>query len=51
MPPRRGEPILPCYRAAFDALTAWVETGTAPSPSHLIRRPDTGDVVNSCSLR
>lgn len=49
--PQRLRPILPCYRAAFDALTAWVETGTAPAPSHLVRRPATGDVVNTCSLR
>jgi hypothetical protein len=43
-------PILPCYRAAFVALTQWVERRAAPPPSQLVRDPHSGDVVNQCSL-
>lgn len=48
--PDRLRPILPCYRSAFTALTAWVEDGTAPPADRTIRRPAGGDVVNSCAL-
>ncbi|MEV6423788.1 tannase/feruloyl esterase family alpha/beta hydrolase [Streptomyces sp. NPDC051662] len=48
--PDRLRPILPCYRSAFTALTAWVEDGTAPPADRTIRRPASGDVVNSCAL-
>jgi len=42
-------PILPCYRAAFEAMTAWVEKRTAPPPSGLV--PASGpDVANVCAL-
>ncbi|MFE2048168.1 tannase/feruloyl esterase family alpha/beta hydrolase [Streptomyces sp. NPDC059459] len=49
--PDRLRPILPCYRSAFDALTAWVEQGTPPPADRTVGRPADGDVVNSCSLR
>ena len=49
--PDRLRPILPCYRRAFDALTAWVEQGTPPPPSRTVPDPKAGDVVNECSLR
>ncbi|WP_441349160.1 tannase/feruloyl esterase family alpha/beta hydrolase [Streptomyces sp. NTH33] len=49
--PDRLRPTLPCYRTAFDALTAWVERGAAPPPSGTVSKPATGDVVNSCALR
>ncbi|MFD7288975.1 tannase/feruloyl esterase family alpha/beta hydrolase [Streptomyces sp. NPDC059863] len=49
--PDRLRPILPCYRSAFTALTAWVEDGTAPPADRTIRRPASGDVVNSCALK
>ncbi|MGZ3114163.1 tannase/feruloyl esterase family alpha/beta hydrolase [Streptomyces sp. H62] len=49
--PDRLRPILPCYRSAFDALTAWVERGTPPPADRTVGRPADGDVVNSCALR
>ncbi|MFG2888696.1 tannase/feruloyl esterase family alpha/beta hydrolase [Streptomyces sp. NPDC048248] len=48
--PDRLRPILPCYRAAFDALTAWVERGVRPPADHTIDRPAAGDVVNTCRV-
>ncbi|MFV0137396.1 tannase/feruloyl esterase family alpha/beta hydrolase [Streptomyces sp. HMX87] len=48
--PERLRPILPCYRASFDALVAWVEKGTAPPADHTVDRPAGGGVVNSCAL-
>ncbi|CAM5465012.1 Tannase/feruloyl esterase family alpha/beta hydrolase OS=Streptomyces fumanus OX=67302 GN=GCM10018772_67580 PE=3 SV=1 [Streptomyces fumanus] len=48
--PQRLRPILPCYRSAFDALTAWVERHTAPPADRVIGRPANGDVVGSCAL-
>ena len=47
-------PILPCARAAIDALAAWVERRIAPPPSHTIARPQgaTPDqLANQCSLQ
>jgi hypothetical protein len=49
--PDRLRPILPCYRDAFAALESWVDDGVPPPPSHLVSRPATGDVVNTCSVR
>jgi hypothetical protein len=46
----RLRPILPCYRAAFVAMTQWVERRTAPPPSQLVPDPHSGDVVNQCTL-
>ncbi|MCF1508507.1 tannase/feruloyl esterase family alpha/beta hydrolase [Streptomyces glomeratus] len=48
--PDRLRPILPCYRAAFDALTAWVERGERPPADRTVGRPAGGDVVDSCAL-
>ncbi|OAH10502.1 tannase/feruloyl esterase family alpha/beta hydrolase [Streptomyces jeddahensis] len=48
--PDRLRPILPCYRAAFGALTAWVEDGSVPPADRTIARPASGDVVNSCEI-
>ena len=50
--PDRLRPILPCYRAAFEALERWVEGGSPPgSPgTTFVRKPTDGDVVNTCSL-
>ncbi|GGN51053.1 hypothetical protein GCM10011579_006450 [Streptomyces albiflavescens] len=48
--PERLRPILPCYRSAFDALTAWVERGAQPPADHAVGRPASGDVVGSCAL-
>jgi Tannase and feruloyl esterase/3HB-oligomer hydrolase (3HBOH) len=49
--PDRLRPMLPCYRDAFTALTAWVERGAQPPASGTVPRPAAGDVVNSCALR
>jgi len=48
--PTQLRPILPCYRAALDAMVAWVEQGTPPPPSGVVAKPADGDVVNTCSL-
>ncbi|MEU6573506.1 tannase/feruloyl esterase family alpha/beta hydrolase [Streptomyces sp. NPDC046805] len=48
--PDRLRPILPCYRAAFDALVSWVERGTPPPADRTVGRPASGDVVDSCTL-
>ena len=48
-------PILPCHRAAFEELEEWVEKDNQPPPSKLVEKgrsaePETGDVVNHCSI-
>lgn len=48
--PDRLRPILPCYRAAFTAMTAWVEHSEEPPPSRTVPRPTSGDLVNTCAL-
>jgi hypothetical protein len=48
--PDRLRPMLPCYRAAFEALEAWVENAAEPPPSGVLPRPSTGDLANTCSL-
>jgi hypothetical protein len=45
--------MLPCVRAAIDALALWVERGISPPPSHTIPRPagaSASDLANLCSL-
>ena len=47
-------PMLPCVRAAIDALAGWVERGTAPPASHTIPRPQgatPAELANTCSLQ
>ncbi|MFC9094433.1 MULTISPECIES: tannase/feruloyl esterase family alpha/beta hydrolase [unclassified Streptomyces] len=48
--PDRLRPVLPCYRVAFDALTAWVDRGVRPPADRTVGRPANGDVVGSCAL-
>ncbi|KGN34835.1 3-hexulose-6-phosphate isomerase [Knoellia sinensis KCTC 19936] len=48
--PNQLRSTLPCARAGFDALTAWVEDGTAPPASTTVPRPASGDLVNTCTL-
>jgi fermentation-respiration switch protein FrsA (DUF1100 family) len=53
--PEHLRPMLPCFRAAFDALTAWVEDGQEPPPSATIPRPSGNGatdpaLLNSCSI-
>jgi hypothetical protein len=46
-------PMLPCVRAAIDALAGWVERGVQPPASHTIPRPQgatTTQLANVCSL-
>ena len=43
-------PILPCQRAAFEALEAWVEKGDKPPSSKLVEDPKVGDEANHCKL-
>jgi hypothetical protein len=48
--PTQLRPILPCYRAAFQALESWVEHKNAPPASRFVPKPASGDLVNTCSL-
>ncbi len=48
--PERLRPILPCYRAAFEALEDSVESGRPLPPGGFVPRPEGGDLVNECSL-
>jgi FMN phosphatase YigB (HAD superfamily) len=41
-------PMLPCYRAALEALEKWVEKGIDPPQSQTVPKPEGGDVVNCC---
>jgi len=48
-------PMLPCFRTAFDALTAWVEEGEQPPASADVPRPPGNGatdpaLLNTCSL-
>ena len=47
--PQELRPILPCYRAAFQRLTAWVTTGAEPPQSQTVARPASGDLANTCT--
>jgi hypothetical protein len=47
-------PMLPCVRAAVDALALWVEGGVQPPASRTIPRPQGAtpqQLANVCSLR
>ncbi|WP_443056140.1 hypothetical protein [Streptomyces sp. IBSBF 3136] len=48
--PDRLRPMLPCYRTAFTALTAWVERREEPPASGTVPRPRTGDLTVTGSL-
>ncbi|MDP9373777.1 MAG: tannase/feruloyl esterase family alpha/beta hydrolase, partial [Chloroflexota bacterium] len=50
--PDKLRPILPCYRAAFAALETWVESkgDRKPPESHVVPRPSSGDIANTCAL-
>jgi len=48
-------PMLPCFRTAFDALTAWVEEREQPPASADVPRPPGNGatdpaLLNTCSL-
>jgi pimeloyl-ACP methyl ester carboxylesterase len=43
-------PILPCHRDAFKALEAFVQQGVKPPDSGFVPKPETGAVVNHCSI-
>ena len=42
-------PLLPCHRAALDALVAWVERGVEPPASGPVQAED-GPAINTCTL-
>ena len=48
--PDRLRPLLPCARAAFTALTRWVEKGTQPPQDGYYARPESGDLLDTCDL-
>jgi hypothetical protein len=43
-------PILPCHRDAFRALEDFVQRGVKPPDSGYVPKPESGDVVNNCSI-
>jgi pimeloyl-ACP methyl ester carboxylesterase len=44
-------PLLPCYRAAFEALERWVETPERQAPpSGVFPKPVEGDLANTCTI-
>jgi hypothetical protein len=54
--PQHLRPMLPCFRSAFDALTAWVEEGAQPPASTTVPRPagvtaTDPALLDTCSLR
>jgi hypothetical protein len=48
--PDQIQPMHPCWREAFDAMTLWVEQGQPPPPSQLVPDRRDHDVVNTCKL-
>jgi hypothetical protein len=48
--PDKLRPLLPCARAGFDTLTAWVEQGVTPPADRTYPRPTSGDLVNTCAV-
>jgi hypothetical protein len=48
--PDRLRPILPCFRSALTALDAWSALDDRPPASHVLPRPSSGDLANTCSL-
>lgn len=48
--PDKLRPLLPCARAGFAALTAWVEDGTTPPAEATVPRPTSGDLLNTCTF-
>ena len=53
--PEHLRPMLPCFRTAFDALTAWVEDREEPPASATVPRPAGNGatdpaLLNTCSL-
>jgi hypothetical protein len=48
--PTELRPILPCHRAAFEALEKWVEKDNRPPRSKLVQNPGGPEVLNSCRL-
>ncbi|MFD3677850.1 tannase/feruloyl esterase family alpha/beta hydrolase [Streptomyces sp. NPDC058613] len=44
-------PMLPCFNAAFDAMTAWTTQGVTPPSSRTVPAPPAGsDPVEDCTL-
>ena len=48
--PEHLRPMLPCFRTAFDALTAWVEDGKEPPASATVPRPAGNGATDSALL-
>ncbi|MCX4587260.1 tannase/feruloyl esterase family alpha/beta hydrolase [Streptomyces sp. NBC_01481] len=48
--PETVRPMLPCFRAAFDAMVDWTQRGVTPPRSRTVPRPDDDAGVDSCSL-
>ncbi|REE97287.1 tannase/feruloyl esterase family alpha/beta hydrolase [Thermomonospora umbrina] len=47
--PTLVRPMLPCFRAAFDAMETWTRRGTPPPPSRTVPPPTT-DPITTCTL-
>ncbi|HJQ29522.1 MAG TPA: tannase/feruloyl esterase family alpha/beta hydrolase [Rubrobacter sp.] len=48
--PDKLRPMLPCHRDAFKALVGLVQRGEKPPDSGYVPKPESGDVVNECSI-
>jgi fermentation-respiration switch protein FrsA (DUF1100 family) len=48
--PEHLRPMLPCFRTAFDALTAWVQDGKEPPASATVPRPAGNGATDSALL-
>ncbi len=50
--PANVRPMLPCYRAAFTAMVAWVTHNEPPPASTTVQRPAgaAGTLLGTCSL-
>ena len=46
--PEEIRPILPCYREAFQRLTAWVTSARKPPASQTVARQTSGDEATTC---
>lgn len=48
--PDRLRPILPCFGSALTALDVWSTLDHTPPAGHMLERPSSGDLANTCSL-
>ncbi|WP_408007861.1 tannase/feruloyl esterase family alpha/beta hydrolase [Pseudalkalibacillus sp. A8] len=49
--PDKLRPILPCYRESIELMEQWVEGKEKPPENQFVEHPESGDVVNSCTVQ